>query len=87
MPHKVGLNKKEQIQCAKWLTEGIEPQLIAKKFKTSAEVVLRFTQEKMDAAADKANKRAKKMNLVTQNQRKKAEILSEAIEVTKEDFV
>ena len=87
MPHKVGLNKKEQIQCAKWLEEGIDPKLVAKKFKTSVEVVGRFTQEKLDEAKDKADKRAGKMNKVVQQQRKKAKILTDAIEVTKEDFI
>jgi len=90
MPHKTGLNRKEQIQCALWLTEGIDPKLIAKKFRTSVDVVKRFTQEKLDEAADKANARAKKMNLITQKRREKAAVVNEALDQGKDadaDFV
>lgn len=79
MAMKVGLNRQEQLRCAKWLEEGIEPSLVAKKLKTSVEVVKRFTQKKLDAAAKKADARAKKMNLVAQNNQKKAAIVKAAL--------
>ncbi len=86
MAHKVGLNRKDQILCAKWLTEGIDPKLVAKKLKTSESVVMKFTQEKLDAADEKARARAKKLNMVMQKQRQKAAILSDAIDVSKKEF-
>lgn len=85
MAHKVGLNRKEQIMCAKWLTEGIPAKDVAKKLRTSVDVVKRFTQEKLDAAAEKAKGRLTRQNKVSAAQKKKAAILKEAIDLTKDD--
>lgn len=89
MARKVGLNRKEQIQCAKWLSEGVEPKMIAKEFRTSVGVVSKFTQEALDAAADAAAKRAGKQNLIIQKQRKTAAVLKEVIDKDKDakDFI
>lgn len=88
MAHKNGLNRKDQIMCAKWLTEGIPESDIAKQMHTSVAVIKRFTQEKLDAATEKAQKRTTLQNKVSANQRKKAAILKDAIDLTRgEDFV
>lgn len=81
MARKNGLNRKEQILAAKWMTEGIDPSQIAKKFHTTAEVIKRFTQEKMDAAEKRAQDRLKAQNKATTARREKAKVLTEAIEV------
>jgi len=85
MARKIGLNRKEQLQAAKWMKEGISAKDIAKKFHTSAEVVKRFTQEKLDEADERARKRAEGQNRVLANKRRKAEVLKEAIELTGKD--
>lgn len=85
MAHKNGLNRKEQIQCAKWLKEGIPAADLAKKFHTSVSVVKKFTQEKLDEAAKKARDRASKQGKISQNQKAKAAVLTEAIKISKSD--
>lgn len=87
MARKVGLNRKEQIQCAKWLTEGVPARDIAKKFKTSPEVVAKFTQKALDEAHKRAADRAAQQGKIAQKQATKAAILKKAIELNEEgDF-
>lgn len=53
MARKEGLNRKEQIQVKKWLeNEEATPKQIAKKLRTTPEVILRFTPEKQAKAAE-----------------------------------
>lgn len=85
MARKNGLNRKEQLLCAKWLTEGIKADLVAKKLGTEVHIVNKFTQEKLDEADDKARKRAADQNRVAQGRRAKAQILTEAINVANEE--
>lgn len=85
MARKNGLNRKEQLLAAKWMTEGAEPAAVAKRLHTTIAVVKRFTQEKLDAADKAASERAAQQNKVMANKRKKAEILKEAIELTGEE--
>ena len=85
MARKNGLNRKEQVLCAKWLKEGISAQDIAKKFSTSAEIVNKFTQGKLDAAAAKAKDRMETQNKATAQMKKKAAVLNETLEQAKKD--
>lgn len=85
MACKVGLNRQEQLLNAKWIKEGVSPEDLAKKFHTSVEVVLRFTQEKLDAAANKAKERTVKSAKAAKAQSKKAAILSEVLKTPDED--
>lgn len=85
MARKNGLNRKEQLQAAKWMTEGIDPKDIAKKFHTTPEVVKRFTQAKLDAVAKKQQERLKAQNKATTVRRAKAKVLTEAMEMTGAD--
>lgn len=79
MPFKVGLNRQEQIQCAKALAEGVDPKAIAKKFRTSEEVVKRFTQEKLDAAKARAKAREDEIKETKEANAGKAAVLREAL--------
>ena len=86
MTIKAGLNRKEQVQCAKWLDEGIPAQDIAKKFSTTVDIVRKFTQKALDAAADKAKARTVSQAKTAESNRKQAAVLKEAIDLTKGDF-
>lgn len=84
MSFKVGLNRKEQIQCAKWLSEGVPAEAVAKKFHTSVDVVKRFTQEKLDEAAAKAKKRTDGAVRAAAVRKQKASVLKEALTLPEE---
>lgn len=86
MARKNGLNRKEQIQCAKALTEGVPAKMVAKKFGTSVEIVNRFTQKKLDEVKKKASDRETAQKKASKARRAKAQVLSEAIEIGKDDF-
>jgi len=75
MARKNGLNRKEQILCAKWLTEKVPVEDIAKKLKTSETIVKRFTQDKLDAAAKRAKARLTDQSKQAEETRKKAALL------------
>jgi transposase len=79
MARKNGLNRKEQLQCAKALTDGVPAKNIAKKFGTSVEVVKKFTQKALDEAAEKAAKRTSLQGKAAQNMKTKAAIVKEAL--------
>ena len=85
MARKNGLNRKEQIQCAKWLTEGISATKVAKKLHTSAAVVKKFTQAGLDKAAANAKDRAEAQGKVAQKQKKQAAVLKKVLD-TDVDF-
>lgn len=86
MARKNGLNRKEQIMCAKWQDEGIAVKDIAKKLKTSTAVVKKFTQKALDKADAAAKARMSNQNKATQKVRKTAAVLKETLEQTaKED--
>ena len=79
MARKNGLNRKEQLQAAKWMEEGIAPKAIAKKFRTTETIVKRFTQEKLDAADKAALKRKNAYAKQRQVNQAKAEVLNSAL--------
>lgn len=79
MARKNGLNRKEQLLCAKALTDGIKPDLVAKKFKTSVAVVKRFTQANLDAADKKAKDRLTAQKKVAEEQRATAGVIKQVI--------
>ena len=85
MSFKVGLNRKEQIQCAKWLSEGVPAEAVAKKFHTSADVVKRFTQEKLDEARAKAQKRTEGAVKAATARKQKASVLKAALTLPDDD--
>jgi hypothetical protein len=89
MTFRLGLNKKQQILCAKWLKEGVNPESIAKKFKTTEEVVLRFTQEKLDTVKEKQKVRLEQQKKYEAEQKAKAAVLTQALasNVDGPDFV
>jgi len=79
MARKNGLNRKEQIVCAKRLTAGVPAKAVAKELKTSVEVVKKFTQAKLDEAAKKAAARQTAAGKVSAAQKEKAAIVKEAL--------
>lgn len=85
MARKNGLNRKEQLQAAKWMEEGVSPKDIAKKFHTTADVVKRFTRQKMDEKEKELRERAERMNSVRQKKAEKVETLTAALELTGKD--
>lgn len=85
MARKNGLNRKEQLQCAKGLAEKIPAEDIAKKFGTSVSIVRRFTQKALDEASKKADERTTKQGKVVKQRRSTAAILKEVIDSDKED--
>lgn len=87
MTLKMGLNRKEQIQAAKWMKEGVPADAIAKKFSTTTAIVKQFTQENLDKATAKAKARLSALTKAEQARRQKAAVLKEAIELKDEtDF-
>lgn len=86
MARKNGLNRKEQLLCAKWLEEGVEAKDIAKKFSTSVGIVRKFTQKALDKAEAAAKDRMEKQNKATQKKKATAAVLKETLEQTGGDF-
>lgn len=84
MPIKAGLNRKEIVQCALWLEEGIKPKDIAKKFSTTVDVVKRFTRAKIDAADKRARNRRVKMAELKKKNEATAEVLGATLAKTLE---
>ena len=85
MARKMGLNVKEQILCAKWLKEGVDPKQIAKKFKTTAAIVKRFTQEKLDAFKEKSQGRAAELAEKQIEDGKKADVVKKVLDNMQDD--
>ena len=79
MARKNGLNRKEQIMCAKYLDEGVPAKDIAKKFKTSPAIVEKFTQKALDEAKKKAAARSSLQGKVSTKQKEKIAIVKEAL--------
>ena len=85
MARKNGLNQKEQILCAKWLGEKVDPEAIAKKFGVTVAIVNKFTPEKLKAADAAAKKRQQAYIKKQQENRDKAEVLTAALSSQKAD--
>lgn len=85
MARKNGLNRKDQILCAKWLTEGVAAQDIAKKLKTSVAIVKLFTQEALDTATAKAKARLIAQGKASKKHKETAEVLKKVLAKTEDD--
>lgn len=79
MARKNGLNRKEQILCAKWIGEGVSKDAIAKKLGVTVAIVNKFTPEKLKAADDAAKERQQMYVKRQQENRDKAAVLTAAL--------
>jgi IS30 family transposase len=79
MAHKVGLNKKEQVQCAVWLAEEVNPKLIAKKLHVDVSTVMKFTQRDLNAAKAKSKAREDAYKKQKKANEEKAQVLKAAL--------
>ena len=79
MAIKPGLNRQEQVLVRKGFNEKVPVEVMAAKFKTTSEVIKRFTPEKQDAAKKriaKANEAAKQED---RDNQEKGKILKAAL--------
>lgn len=76
---KQGLNRKDQILCAKWIKEDIPLKKIAKQLGTTVEVIKRFTPEKQEAAQERTKKRNQEAAAKEKSTKEKAKIVNKVL--------
>lgn len=83
---KNGLNKKEQIQVRAGFLADVPVETMAKKHKTSVEVIKRFTPKLQDEAAASAKKAAEEAKKADADRADKARAVKAALETGNGDF-
>lgn len=79
---KMGLNKMEQKKVPGWLADKIPVEDIAKRLKTTPEIVLRFTAEKQEAVKKDQVVREKKQLREKEALVEKGKIVANALNET-----